>query len=197
MKGDTTLTGRVLEAALAVHRELGPGLLESTYKVCLVHELREHALSVQAEVSLPISYRGRQISAGYRIDLLVEGRLLLEIKAVQALNDLHTAQVLTYLKLSRIPVGLLINFNVPLLKQGIRRLVLGSPSPSEGTDPAPHAPDRHPVTPPRPPLGTPPPPAAGEAGAVRPPVLRVLPVHSSGGAARNRSACRDLGVPRT
>ncbi len=128
MDGATDVSGAVIRAAVEVHRELGPGLLESAYRVCLVHELRGQGMRVEAEVPLPVSYRGVRLECGYRLDLVVEEGLIVELKSVQALDDLHTAQLLTYLKLCCRPLGLLINFNAPLLKQGIRRVILSSAS---------------------------------------------------------------------
>jgi len=128
MRGDTGTSERVIGAAIEVHRVLGPGLLESAYRACLVHELRVQGVSVDAEVPLPLLYRGMKLDCGYRLDLVVAGELIVELKSVQALDPLHSAQLLTYLKLARKRVGLLINFNVPLLKLGIRRLLMDSPS---------------------------------------------------------------------
>lgn len=113
----------IVDAAITVHRELGPGLLESAYEVCLVHELTTRGLSVERQKSLPVMYRGTWIDAGYRLDLLVEGCVVLELKAVDELNKIHYAQLLTYLKLSGHRLGFLINFNAVPLKHGIRRLV--------------------------------------------------------------------------
>lgn len=113
----------VVDAALAVHRALGPGLLEAVYEQCLAHELGLRGTEVRRQVALPVEYRGLQLESGYRVDLLAGGAVIVEVKAVEALLPVHTAQVLTYLKLSRLPLGLLINFNVPMLKQGIRRFV--------------------------------------------------------------------------
>lgn len=103
---------------------LGPGLLESAYEHCLAHELHIRGLAVARQVSLPITYDGLKLDAGYRLDLVVEGSIIVEVKAVEALTRLHEAQVLTYLKLSAHRLGFLMNFNVPLFKQGLRRLVL-------------------------------------------------------------------------
>ena len=127
MDGDTDLSARVLAAAIDVHRELGPGLLESAYRSCFVHELRNRGLSVEAEVPLAVTYRGTMLECGYRLDLVVEGTLIVELKSVHALEALHTAQLLTYLRVSGQPLGLLINFNVLVLKRGIRRVVLTPP----------------------------------------------------------------------
>jgi len=124
------ISERVIGAAIEVHRELGPGLLESVYLACLTLELRSAGLHVDVEVPLPIVYRNLRIEGGYRLDLLVERELVVELKAVRALDDLHAAQVLTYLRMSGKRVGLLVNFNVPLLKQGVRRFVL---EPGRGT----------------------------------------------------------------
>ena len=118
------LSQRVIGAAIEVHRELGPGLLESAYRSCMAQELLEMGLGVEVEVPVALQYRGRKIEAGYRLDLLVEGELVVELKAVRALEPLHVAQVLTYLRLSGRRVGLLINFNVTLLREGVKRLVV-------------------------------------------------------------------------
>jgi GxxExxY protein len=116
------ITDIVISAAIAVHRELGPGLLESAYEACLVYELIQHGLSVERQKSVPVTYRGVKIDCGYRIDLLVEGKVVVELKAVERLEPIHEAQLLSYLKLSGYQLGLLINFNVRMLKQGIKRL---------------------------------------------------------------------------
>ena len=112
-----------VDAALAVHRTLGPGLLESVYEHCLAHELETRGILVQRQALLPITYRDTKVDAGFRVDLVVGGMVIIEIKAVEQLLAVHEAQLLTYLKLSRMPIGLLINFNVVLLKHGLRRLV--------------------------------------------------------------------------
>ncbi len=116
----------VLDAAMKVHTALGPGLLESTYQVCLAQELRKAGLSVQTEVALPVVYDGVKLEVGYRIDLLVEDLVIVEVKSVEALAPIHFAQVLSYLKLSGKSLGLLINFNVVHLKDGIKRFVMGT-----------------------------------------------------------------------
>jgi len=108
---------------MAVHRELGPGLLESTYEACLAYELVNRELAVERQKELPVKYRGVKLDCGYRIDLLVEKKVIVELKAVERLEPIHIAQVLSYLKLSGCNVGLLINFNVKVLKDGIRRLI--------------------------------------------------------------------------
>lgn len=114
---------QLVDAVLAVHRELGPGLLESTYQTCLSHELRSRQIEARCEVVLPIKYRGIEIEAGYRIDMLVSGCIIVENKSVQALTPIHEAQLLTYLKLSDRRLGFLLNWNVPLIKDGIKRMV--------------------------------------------------------------------------
>ena len=118
------LTRKVIGLAIEVHRRLGPGLLESAYEECLCWEMKQADLNVQRQVALPIIYKDVKLDAGYRLDILVEGRLVLEVKAVQELLPIHEAQLLTYLKLSGMKVGLLLNFNVAVLKSGIKRLVI-------------------------------------------------------------------------
>ena len=117
------ITETIIGAAIKVHTVLGPGLLESTYRVCLVHELRRRGLRVQAEWPLPVSYEGITIDAGYRVDLLVADTVLVELKAVEKLLSIHDAQLLAYLRISGLHVGLLINFCVPHLRLGIKRMV--------------------------------------------------------------------------
>ncbi len=121
------ITESVIGAAIAVHRELGPGLLESAYEACLTHELVKRGSSVERQKALPVVYRGVKVDCGYRIDLLVEDSVIVELKSVEKLEPIHTAQLLSYLKLSDRRVGLLINFNVKVFTQGIRRLVNGLP----------------------------------------------------------------------
>ena len=116
----------VFESALKVHRSLGPGLLESAYEECLFYELRKLNLSVEKQKALPLIYEEVKLDVGYRIDLIVENKFIIEIKSVVALNEVHLAQLLTYLKLSNCKLGLLINFNVKLLKEGVRRVVNGT-----------------------------------------------------------------------
>lgn len=118
------ITESVIGAAIAVHRELGPGLLESTYLACLTHELVMAGLRVECQVPIRVEYKGQTLDCGYRIDLLVEQSVIVELKATQRLDPIHAAQLLTYLKLSGLRVGLLINFNVHLLKDGLRRFML-------------------------------------------------------------------------
>ncbi|TAE47960.1 MAG: GxxExxY protein [Bacteroidetes bacterium] len=117
------ITGIIVDRAIHIHKALGPGLLESVYKACLLYELEKAGLSVIEEKPMPLVYESVHLDIGYRIDLLVENRVIVEIKSVEALNDVHMAQVLTYLKLSGCKIGLLINFNVALLKDGIRRII--------------------------------------------------------------------------
>jgi GxxExxY protein len=123
-EGRDPRTSPILGAALEVHRYLGPGLLESAYEECLCHELRLRGLSFQRQVDLPVEYKGLKLDCGYKIDLVVQDEVILELKAVEKLMPIHQAQLLTYLKLAHKTVGLLINFNVPLLTQGIIRRVL-------------------------------------------------------------------------
>jgi|SRR6056297_263362 len=115
----------VLDCAFKVHSQLGPGLLESAYQECLYYEINKSGLFVQKEVSLPLTYEEVQLEIGYRIDLLVEKKFIVEIKSVESLTDVHLAQVLTYLKLSEIKLGFLLNFNVARLKSGIKRIING------------------------------------------------------------------------
>ena len=117
-------TSPILGAAIEVHRYLGPGLLESAYEECLCHELHLRGLSFQRQVDLSVEYKGLQLDCGYKIDLVIQDEVILELKAVERLLPIHQAQLLTYLKLAHKKVGLLINFNVPLLTQGIIRRVL-------------------------------------------------------------------------
>lgn len=116
------LTEQIIGLAIKVHRSLGPGLLESAYHECLFFELKKAGLYVEKEKPIPLVYEDVKLDCGYRIDLLVENQIVVEIKSVEILNDLHTAQVLTYLKLSNCKIGLLINFNVNQIKSGIKRL---------------------------------------------------------------------------
>jgi GxxExxY protein len=121
----TERAGRaVLDAAFAVHKVLGPGLLESVYEACLAEELRQAGLRVERQLGVPIAYGEVRLDVGYRLDLLVEGAVLIEIKSIDALASIHTAQILTYLRFSKIRLGYLINFNTIMLKNGLRRLVL-------------------------------------------------------------------------
>ena len=119
------LTGKVIGAAIEVHRIFGPGLLESTYEECLCKELSLNKIPFERQKEIPLEYKGDKLDCGYRLDLLVASKVVVEIKSVEELLPIHEAQVLTYLKLGRWQVGLLINFNTPVLKDGIKRLVLG------------------------------------------------------------------------
>ena len=118
------LTKRIIGFAIEVHRALGPGLLESAYEECLCLELKRGDVTFARQVALPVIYKRAKLDCGYRLDVVVESRLIVEIKAVERLMPVHEAQLLTYLKLSEIPTGLLLNFNSVVLKDGIRRLVL-------------------------------------------------------------------------
>lgn len=115
----------VFEAGLKIHRTIGPGLLESAYEECLIYELEKKELKVERQLILPLIYEDVIIEKAYRIDVLVEKKLVIELKSVSELNELHFAQLLTYLKLMNCSLGLLINFNVPLFKDGVRRVVNG------------------------------------------------------------------------
>ena len=117
------ITERIIGAAIEVHRHLGPGLLESTYETCLAFEMASRGLRVERQKELPVVYRDIHLDCGYRLDLLVENRVIIELKAVDSLLPIHEAQLLSYLKLSGLKVGLLLNFNVRLLSNGIKRLV--------------------------------------------------------------------------
>ena len=124
MKDEDELTRLIIGAAIEVHRELGPGLLESVYQACLVMELEELGLDVETEIPMPVVYKGIHLDQGYRIDILVNNEVVVELKTVEKLTDVHTAQILTYMRLGEYSTGLLINFNVKLLKNGIKRFVL-------------------------------------------------------------------------
>ena len=120
---ENELSTRIIGCAIEVHRQLGPGLLESAYQECLYYELRMQGLEVQKEIPRPIVYKEVVLNHGYRIDLLVENKVVIEIKAVEFLNDIHKAQILTYLKLGNYKLGLLLNFHELVLKNGIKRIV--------------------------------------------------------------------------
>ena len=122
---ENELSKIVFEAGMKVHKTLGAGLLESAYEECLFYELQKIGLFVEKQKALPLVYEDVKLEAGYRIDLLVERKLVVEIKSVEALNDLHLAQILTYLKLSGCKLGLLMNFNTVLLKFGVKRVING------------------------------------------------------------------------
>jgi GxxExxY protein len=119
------ITGMIANSAMKVHSLLGPGLLESAYQACLAHELRALGLEAATKVGLPVVYDGHKLELGYRMDLVVENRVVVEVKSVEALHPIHQAQLLSYLRLSGIAVGLLINFNVLHLREGIKRMVDG------------------------------------------------------------------------
>ncbi len=118
------LSNRVIGCALEVHRNLGPGLLESTYEQCLAHELKISRIPFRLQHPLPVEYKGVKLDCGYRIDLLVDHSIIVELKSVEKIMPIHQAQLLTYMKLSGISIGLLMNFNVKYLKNGIKRMVL-------------------------------------------------------------------------
>jgi len=120
---ENELSKIVFDLGMKIHKVLGPGLLESAYEECLYYEIKKQGLLVEKQKALPLIYEDIKLETGYRIDLLVEKKLIIEIKAVEALNDLHLAQILTYLKLSDCKLGLLINFNTVLFKNGVRRVV--------------------------------------------------------------------------
>ena len=118
------ITHEILDAAYKVHTNLGPGLLESSYQACLIYELKKKGLNIESEKGLPLIYEEVKLECGYRIDILVESKVIIELKTVEAFTDVHTAQLLTYLKLSGCNVGLLLNFHTKSLKDGIKRLIL-------------------------------------------------------------------------
>ncbi len=118
------LTRTIVGAAIEVHKELGPGLLESAYEICLCHELSLQKIRYERQVDLPVVYKGVRLDCGYRLDIIVEDLVVLEVKSVEEIHPVHEAQLLTYLRLSRKKVGILLNFNVSLMKNGIKRLVL-------------------------------------------------------------------------
>lgn len=120
---ENELSRIILDSAIQVHRALGPGLLESAYQKCLAYELKQQGLKVETEQGLPLVYKDVKMEVGYRVDIFVNNKVIIEIKSVDPLNDIHLAQVLTYLKLSDSKLGLLINFNTNLLKDGFRRVV--------------------------------------------------------------------------
>ncbi len=120
----STLSNGVIGCAIEVHKHLGPGLLESTYQQCLAHELALAEIAFQLECPLSVNYKGIRLDCGYRVDLLIENEIIVELKSVKKLGNIHDAQLLTYMKLANIQQGFLINFNVKLLKQGLRSFVL-------------------------------------------------------------------------
>jgi len=118
------LSSQVIESAIEVHRHLGPGLLESTYEQCLAYELTQRKISFKLQHALPVEYKTIKLDCGYRVDVLVEDKLIIELKSVESVLPIHAAQLLTYMKLAKIKTGLLINFNVNKLKEGLKRYVL-------------------------------------------------------------------------
>jgi GxxExxY protein len=130
---ENALTDRIIAAAIEVHRHLGPGLLESAYESCLCHELNSMGIPFQCQVPLPVSYKGLHLACAYKLDLLVKDTIIVELKAVEEFAPVHHAQLLTYLKLTGKRVGLLINFNVPVLKDGLRRVVNRYSGPAPGS----------------------------------------------------------------
>ncbi|MEP7704984.1 GxxExxY protein [Paraglaciecola sp. 25GB23A] len=121
---ENNLTQTIIGLAINVHKELGPGLLESSYEACLIYELLEHGIAAEQQSVLPINYKGKQIDNGYRVDILIPTKLIIELKAVDKILPIHIAQTLTYMKLSNIQTGLIINFNASRLTNGIKRLRL-------------------------------------------------------------------------
>lgn len=122
---ENELSSKIIGASIEVHKQLGPGLLESTYEVCLGHELKLMGLEVKQQIPLPVIYKDIKLNAGYRIDMIVENKIIVEIKSVDALAPIHTAQILTYLKLKDLKLGLLINFNEIKVVDGIKRIING------------------------------------------------------------------------
>lgn len=118
------LTESVIGACIQVHKELGPGLLESTYEQCLAHELKINNINFTMQQPMPVTYKGIKLDCGYRIDLLIENELILELKAVESIKEIHKAQILSYMKLANVKTGLLVNFNVTKLVNGLKRFVL-------------------------------------------------------------------------
>jgi len=126
MKTENEIAKIVFDCSLKVHKQLGPGLLESAYEECLFYELKKVDLKVEKQKALPLVYEEVKLDIGYRIDIIVEDKFIIEVKSVESLNDVHLAQVLTYLKLSNCKLGMLINFNVTLIKNGIKRIINGN-----------------------------------------------------------------------
>lgn len=120
---ENEISSLVIGAAIDVHKQLGPGLLESSYEICLAYELKQKGLEVNTQVPLPIIYKKVNLETGYRIDLLIEKKVIIEVKAVEEFSNIHLAQILTYLKLSELKLGLLLNFNVAKMTEGIKRVV--------------------------------------------------------------------------
>ncbi len=124
MYPEQELTKQIIGAAIEVHKAIGPGLLESAYQTCLAQELRLRNIAFQTEKPVPIIYKGTKLDCGYRLDFLVEGKVVIELKSVESILPIHEAQLLTYLRLTQCKLGLIINFNVPILKSGIKRVIL-------------------------------------------------------------------------
>ncbi len=122
---ENEISQKIIGASIEVHKQLGPGLLESSYELCLAYELRQLGLNIQTQVALPVVYKDVKLEAGYRIDILVENKIIIEVKAVETLSEIHTAQILTYLKLKKLKLGLLINFNSVKVIDGVKRLING------------------------------------------------------------------------
>ena len=122
--GKDPVTGEILAAAIEVHRALGPGLLETAYQACLEQELADRGVPFRSQVDLPVKYKGRRVGCAYRLDLIVRDEVIVEIKAVESLAPIHQAQLLTYLRLSGLRKGLLMNFHAPLLRDGVKRMIL-------------------------------------------------------------------------
>ena len=122
---ENEISQKIIGAAIEVHKQLGPGLLESTYETCLAYELKQLGLDFKQQIALPVVYKEVKLDAGYRIDLLIENKVIVEIKSVEALADIHTAQLLTYLKLKDLKLGLLINFNSVRVVDGLKRILNG------------------------------------------------------------------------
>lgn len=129
------LTEKIIGAAIKVHKAIGPGLLESAYEECLAYELKQRHLSFDRQLHLPIRYKEVQLDCGYRLDFLVERSVVVELKAMEALQPIHEAQLLSYLKLGGWTLGLLLNFHVPVMKDGVRRIVLNHPSSASSASP--------------------------------------------------------------
>lgn len=125
------ISGAVIAAALKVHSEIGPGVLESVYEICLHHEVRKLGFEVQAQMALPVLYEGLRLESGFRIDLLVANRVIVELKCVESILPIHKAQLLTYLRLANKPLGLLLNFNVVHMRDGIKRVLNNRHRPSQ------------------------------------------------------------------
>ncbi len=120
---ENEISSQIIGAAIEVHKHLGPGLLESSYEVCLIHELKQIGLSVKSQLPLAVHYKGLKLNAGYKLDILVEDKVIIEVKTVEEFADIHLAQTLTYLKLTNLRLGLLINFNTVKLVNGLKRVV--------------------------------------------------------------------------